>query len=121
MSDTVVSPFIALYAQIQLIVLIAQLHQQSGDCAKYNMKTLSVASGYLYGVRCLVFCQFCNQGANESSCLLHMLVVFMLKNMEVYVGVEPCHCQNVFFCVLVLGTIVPLVFQLTPPVYAVMA
>jgi len=84
------------------------------------MKTLSVASGYLYGVRCLVFCQFCNQGADESLGLLHMFVVFMLKNMEVYVGVEPCHCQNVFFCVLFSGTVVSLVFKLTPPLHAVM-
>jgi len=69
-----------------------------------------------------MFCvlQFCHQGADESSCLLHMFVVFMLKNLEVYVGVEPYHCQNVFFCVLVLGTTVPLVFQLTPPVHALM-
>jgi len=114
------SKSIAFYAQILLIVLIALPHQQSNDCAKYNMKTLSVASAYSYGVPCFVFCQFCHQGGDESSCLLHMLVVFKLKNLEVYVGVEPCHCQNVFFYVLVLGTTVSLVFQLTPPVHALM-
>jgi hypothetical protein len=43
-----------------------------------------------------------------------MFVVSMLKNLEVYVVVESCHCQNEFFCVVVLGTTVPLICQLTP-------
>jgi hypothetical protein len=106
------SKSIALYVQTLLIVLIVVLHQQSNNCAKYNMKTLSVANGYLYGVPCFVFCRFYHLGADQSSCLLHMFVVFMLMNLEVYVGVEPCHCQNEFFCVVVLGTTVPVVCQL---------
>jgi hypothetical protein len=75
------------------------------------MKTPSVASGHLYGVPCFVFCQFCHLGADHSSCLLHMFIVFMLMNLEVYVEVELCCCQNVFFCVVAT---VPVVCQFTP-------
>jgi hypothetical protein len=84
------------------------------------MKTPSVASGYLYGVPCFVFCQFYHLGADHSSCLLHMFIVFMLMNLEVYVEVELCCCQNVFFCVVVLGTTVPVVCQFTLPVHSLL-